>query len=256
VQSVSPANLSSGVALNSVITVTFSEAMDPATVSTGTFFLKTAISPVSGAVTCTGATATFTPAAPLSYGTSYSAILTTGMKDAAGNALASNYEWSFTTPGTGGTGGGGSNPTHTPVPSPTTPIKSATMYDSDLPASPIEGMTMGFAPPSSSNDGTAEIKIKYGTFPYSVFIGVTGGRLWVGHVPPREDLPPSLQGFYDALGISDCATYNQEDGRYWFFALPEWLDISKYDPEVTELPFFVSVLSIKGMITVRYQLKN
>jgi hypothetical protein len=41
--------------------------------------------------------ATFTPAGDLSYGTSYTATLTTGITDQAGNHLASDYNWSFTT---------------------------------------------------------------------------------------------------------------------------------------------------------------
>jgi hypothetical protein len=51
-------------------------------------------------VNYSGTTATFTPGSNLAYATIYTATITggiAGVKDAAGNALASNYTWSFTT---------------------------------------------------------------------------------------------------------------------------------------------------------------
>jgi hypothetical protein len=48
-------------------------------------------------VTCSGNIATFAPTAALAEGKIYTATVTTGAKDAAGNALAANYTWSFTT---------------------------------------------------------------------------------------------------------------------------------------------------------------
>jgi hypothetical protein len=52
---------------------------------------------VPGVVTYTGTTATFTPSSVLAGNTVYTGAITTGAKDAAGNALAANYSWSFTT---------------------------------------------------------------------------------------------------------------------------------------------------------------
>jgi hypothetical protein len=52
---------------------------------------------VSGAVSYAGLTATFDPASNLASNTVYTATITTGAKDLAGNALASNFVWSFTT---------------------------------------------------------------------------------------------------------------------------------------------------------------
>jgi hypothetical protein len=53
--------------------------------------------PVSGAITNTGTTFRFTPTAPLTAGLLYTATITTGATDVAGNALAANTVWSFTT---------------------------------------------------------------------------------------------------------------------------------------------------------------
>lgn len=96
-----PADLAANVSPSVVLAATFSEAMDPATINTTTFTLRvTATSaPVAGAVAYNPATttATFTPSSPLAGGTTYTATITTGAKDAAGNALAANRIWTFIT---------------------------------------------------------------------------------------------------------------------------------------------------------------
>ena len=50
-----------------------------------------------GTVTYAGTGAIFAPASDLTASTVYTATITTGAKDLAGNALASDYVWSFTT---------------------------------------------------------------------------------------------------------------------------------------------------------------
>ena len=94
--SVTPPNGATGVCLNTVITATFSEAMNPVTINTTTF---TVAPGVTGVVTLdgTGKIAAFTPSANLAVNTTYTATITTGAQDLAGNALAANYVWSFTT---------------------------------------------------------------------------------------------------------------------------------------------------------------
>jgi hypothetical protein len=97
VLSVLPANASASVAPSSKVVVNFSEAMDPATITSGTVTLKLGTANVSGTVTYSGTAATFTPSAPLANSTIYSATVSTSAKDAAGNSLAAAYSWSFTT---------------------------------------------------------------------------------------------------------------------------------------------------------------
>jgi hypothetical protein len=97
VTSTDPANGAVNVALNKIITATFSMAMDPATINATTFLLRQGVTAIPGVVTYSGTTATFTPAAPLASNTVYTATITTGAKNVAGNALAANYVWSFTT---------------------------------------------------------------------------------------------------------------------------------------------------------------
>jgi hypothetical protein len=109
-----PATTSPGpttaVPTNTAITALFTEDMAPASISAATFKLTCAAPCVSpaGSVTYSvgNRTAVFTPAAALAASTTYTATITTGATDLAGNALAgnqaalpaaSNYVWSFTT---------------------------------------------------------------------------------------------------------------------------------------------------------------
>ena len=97
VSSTSPQNAVTGVAFNSKITATFSEAMNSESITTATFTLMQGTSFVSGTVSYTGETATFAPSSNLEPNTTYSATITTGAKDAEGSTLAKNYVWNFTT---------------------------------------------------------------------------------------------------------------------------------------------------------------
>ena len=71
--------------------------MNPLTITTATFTLQQGAEPVSGTVTYSGTAAAFAPLSGLASGTAYTATVTNGAQDLAGNALAANYVWSFTT---------------------------------------------------------------------------------------------------------------------------------------------------------------
>lgn len=93
-----PTNGATSVPVAQIITATFNQAMNPATIDSSTF-LVTAPGGVSvgGTVTYSGTTATFTPLALLSPSTSYRATITTGAQTLVGNGFASDYLWNFTT---------------------------------------------------------------------------------------------------------------------------------------------------------------
>jgi hypothetical protein len=94
----SPANGASGVPINSSLSVTFSETMDVSTLNQTTFLLKeSSNNPILGTVDHTPQSAAFHPAADLSYSTEYVATITTGAKDATGNALSNEHTWTFVT---------------------------------------------------------------------------------------------------------------------------------------------------------------
>ncbi len=97
VLSTDPSNLAINVALNKVITATFSKVMDNSTINSSTFKLMNGTTPVLGFVDYSGNIGSFVPSAPLLNGTTYHATITTGAKDLEGNALANEKNWSFTT---------------------------------------------------------------------------------------------------------------------------------------------------------------
>ena len=94
---VDPLNNATGVALNKVISATFSVPMDPLTLTDVTFTVKQGTTPVIGIVTYSGSKASFTPTTNLLSGKTYTATITTGAENVAGTPLASNYVWTFST---------------------------------------------------------------------------------------------------------------------------------------------------------------
>ncbi|MBC7939272.1 MAG: Ig-like domain-containing protein [Chitinophagaceae bacterium] len=98
-----PADGASAVANNTAITATFSEDMNPASISSTSFTLinTTLGTAVPGTVSyaATGRTAVFTPSTPatLPSNSAFTATITTAATDLAGNALAATVAWSFRT---------------------------------------------------------------------------------------------------------------------------------------------------------------
>ena len=80
--------------------------------------MKDGLTPVDGTVSYAGVTATFTPSSNLATSIIYTATVTTGVKDLAGNPLAADYTWSFTT--------GVTSDTTAPMVSSTDPVNSDT----------------------------------------------------------------------------------------------------------------------------------
>ena len=79
--------------------------MDPSTVTSATFTLKDGATAVPAAVSYTNNVATLNPTADLAAGRTYTASIvggSSGVKDVAGNALASTRTWNFTTASAGG----------------------------------------------------------------------------------------------------------------------------------------------------------
>ena len=99
--SVIPANGAAPVSPATTVTANFSEAINPSTVNGTTFQLRNAANNLVTATISTSADKiTLVPSAPLAPLSTYTATITggaSGVKDLAGNALASNYVWSFTT---------------------------------------------------------------------------------------------------------------------------------------------------------------
>jgi hypothetical protein len=120
VSSTSPIDIATSVPTNARVFISFSEAMDPATLTSTTVRLEQGTTAVAGSVVpaADGMTVTFTPAAALAANTVYNATVTSDAKAEGGNALAANHAWSFTT--------GTTADTTAPTVSATNPAASAT----------------------------------------------------------------------------------------------------------------------------------
>ena len=98
VDSRTPANGATGVAINSSITVSFSEELTSGIINSSNFKLYKGNSVVASSTTSNDAqTVTLNPVNALDYGTEYTVELGMGITDAAGNALAEEVSWSFKT---------------------------------------------------------------------------------------------------------------------------------------------------------------
>jgi hypothetical protein len=103
VTATTPAAGSGGVGTTSPVTATFNEAMSAASITTASFVLRNPSGvTVAASVTYDSTTriAALAPSASLAAATMYAATITggaTGVKDTAGNPLAVNFVWSFTT---------------------------------------------------------------------------------------------------------------------------------------------------------------
>jgi len=86
-----------GVRQDALVTVAFSEPVNPATVAQASFFLTAQLTPVAGSYAVADSVASFVPDVPLESLTVYTATLTRGIRDPAGNQLVADTSWSFTT---------------------------------------------------------------------------------------------------------------------------------------------------------------
>ncbi len=92
----SPASNATGVAVSSPVSATFSEAVQPGTISFTV--VNSAGTSVAGslAYNSTTNTETFTPKAALAYGTTYTTTVS-GAEDTSGDPMSGSVSWSFTT---------------------------------------------------------------------------------------------------------------------------------------------------------------
>jgi hypothetical protein len=103
IQATTPANNATGVANTTAVTAVFNEPMDAATINNATFELRDAannVVPATVSYTAANRTATLNPDIALAYSAAYTAVLKGGpgsVADLAGNEIATDYTWSFTT---------------------------------------------------------------------------------------------------------------------------------------------------------------
>jgi hypothetical protein len=97
VKPTNPADGDTGVLLNRAVSVNFSEVLDPATAKEANFTLSGGGTDVEGVISFGGTVVTFTPSENLAKNTEYTATVTKGITDLAGNTLATDFVWTFET---------------------------------------------------------------------------------------------------------------------------------------------------------------
>jgi hypothetical protein len=225
VSSTNPQNGATGVA---VITASFNEAMNPSTITTATFAMSgPGVTPVTGTVAYNASSdiASFTPSSALTPSTTYTATITTGVKDVAGNALASNHVWSFTSSATTGNqasptlGGAGA---FVVLAGSTVTSTGASGLIGDLGVSPGTAVT-GFPPATlagtiHAGDATSAVAMTDLTAAYYDAAGRTLGPVTVAGNLGGLTLPPGLYKSTSSLSISsgDLTLDAQGDGNAVF----------------------------------------
>jgi hypothetical protein len=94
VTAATPSGGATGVAANVSLGVFFSEPVVPATIA---FTLSTGSTTVPCGMNYSGTTATFVPVTGLAFDTLYTATVSAGVNDLAGNPMQTDYVWSFVT---------------------------------------------------------------------------------------------------------------------------------------------------------------
>jgi WD40 repeat protein len=210
-----PANGATGVTPGSegsgtTVTATFNNALDATTVNTSTFTLKDPSNTlVPASVSAGGNTATLTPTGPLATSTTYTATLSTGIKDVNGSALTANYTWSFTT--ASGTGSC-SSPPNAIVAENCLPGNPASEWDISGAGDPS---IQGFATNISVNEGdTVDFKIDTDATAYRLdiyrmgYYGGMGARK-VATIQPSVSLPQTQPACLNdtSTGLIDCGNW-------------------------------------------------
>ena len=96
VLSVSPLNNASLVSVSSSISITFNESMNSSTLNSSNMSVSCAGN-ISGGISDNGTTMTFLADFPLPFLTTCTVTVTTGVQDLSGNAMTSNYVFTFDT---------------------------------------------------------------------------------------------------------------------------------------------------------------
>ena len=93
----SPTSNETGVVLNKLVSATFNMPMDATTLNGTTFTLKQGTNAIAGVVTNSVNKVFFDPNVNLTPNTIYTATITTGAKNTAGDSISIDYVWNFTT---------------------------------------------------------------------------------------------------------------------------------------------------------------
>lgn len=198
VESTTPLSNALNVPLGQVITATFNEEMDPGSINS-TSFIVAGSSPLAGTVSYSGKTASFKPLSPLSENTTYTAKITTKVKDVMGNFLQLEYVWVFST----GT-------LLRPVVIAVDPINDATLVPLNKTISATFNMDMN---PASLNNNT--FKVSQGTNAVAGSISYTGST--VSFIPASPLLANKIYTVTITTGVKNSMDTPMTADYTWNF---------------------------------------
>jgi subtilisin family serine protease len=207
VSTVSPTENAADVPASANVSVTFSEPMNTTVTQGEAFSLVPAGGggAVSGTFSWSGQTMTFDPSSNLAAGAQYTATVSTAAKDLAGNALASQKQWSFATasappPAT----------ETTAYPSSTT-IESGSLRSGDT--SLLAADDNAYYEVNSTTSGWTRVASLYGTF-----TGV-------------DNSLTSLKASYAAKASSSCSG----TASIWRFTTSSWVQLDSRSLSTSEV---------------------
>lgn len=97
VNSVYPADGEMNISVTHTISVLFNEPVNPQTVTTASFLVSGPTGSIPGSLQVSGSYVSFKPSGYFPYSSTITVTITTAVQDSSGNALASDYAWTFTT---------------------------------------------------------------------------------------------------------------------------------------------------------------
>jgi len=219
VSSMIPGNPAAIVATNRIVTATFSNEMNPDTISIDTFSLTEGTTPVSGEVSYVGGAAVFTPEVAFAQNTTYVAKITNKVKNISGIKMKDSFAWNFTT--------GSESDTIVPTVDFTTPLDLTT----DVPCNRSIGVTFSEAMnPVSINTSNFTLK-KEGVL-------VLGNVKYCGNIAifePSENLESDAVYTAEVTnGVKDFANNSIDSNFIWSFMTGSEIDNSEPTVLLTE----------------------
>ncbi len=237
VTAVVPRALAINVAVNTLVTASFSEPMNPLTITTSTMRLACpALTPIIGTVgyATIGNIATFTPIAPLPFNTVCTATVTSAVTDVAGNSMLVPFVWTFTT--------GASTDIVAPTVISTVPGNGATGVGPDIPSraifsEPMDPLTMTpatfrLACPTNNLAGTVSYSVAANTVTFTPAANMpadtlctatitTGVRDTAGNAMANNYVwtfrtqltPPPIPPFVSPINLGVASTYGGFGGN-------------------------------------------
>jgi hypothetical protein len=234
VVSTSPINGATNVPLLPTITARFSEPLQASTVSISTFKVKdSANNDVQGSVTFGSVgpnvnSAIFKPLSSLAPSKLYSATITNGVKDLAGNSLTNAKKWTFTTTTQSPTGAGQSPPGTNVDPTPLR-VVNVNPLDSATGVSLTSPIIVSFSEPVQSSTISAT-SFKLSTTSAGTSVGP-------GQIPSIVNVPGTVTVSSDGKIVTFKSAQQLSPGKFYSYSITGVKDLD--GNPLTPFPNFV-----------------